>query len=584
MNGISDETRLAFSMAENPGVYALVLGSGISRSAGIPTGWEITIDLVRRVAAAEGIVDEADWAGWHRTRFGIEPGYSDLLDRLTTVPAERRSIVQGYIEPPVDDLDAASRRPTPAHRAIAGLVRDGWVRVIVTTNFDRLLETALTDAGIQPVVIRSVDDLAGAPPLQHARCLVLKLHGDYLDDRILNTDAELAGYPAEYDRLLDRVLDEYGLVVAGWSGDWDPALRAAIARAPNRRYPQYWAMRGAPSRVAAELIANRGASVVPIVDADAFFTDIAASVTALTAARRSSPDTIQLLIARTKRDLSGREGRIDVADAFAERTQRLIERIAGPEFPVQGGSTGNDAVLARWRSIEGLSGPLARMIGVAGRWGDRTDAAIARDVVRSIMTSRASSGSVVLIGLSTYPAYLCTLTYALGLAKAERWADLLSWFRTEIPLPHRVPSRIVDKLFMQFWSEVKPDAWNLWTGSDRNQAPWADHLADSVVPWSQDLGMTSAAAMDNFHLVELLGGLVYLESSETEYLAALSRANYMPFGQTGWMAAEDPNLYSRLGLERLKPELLRTGFCKGSEPHWVASMHNLKLIAAHLGW
>ena len=27
-------------MVENPGVYALLLGSGISRSAEIPTGWE----------------------------------------------------------------------------------------------------------------------------------------------------------------------------------------------------------------------------------------------------------------------------------------------------------------------------------------------------------------------------------------------------------------------------------------------------------------------------------------------------------------------------------------------------------------
>lgn len=31
-------TQLAFSMFENKGVYALLLGSGVSRSAGIPTG------------------------------------------------------------------------------------------------------------------------------------------------------------------------------------------------------------------------------------------------------------------------------------------------------------------------------------------------------------------------------------------------------------------------------------------------------------------------------------------------------------------------------------------------------------------
>jgi hypothetical protein len=53
---------------------------------------------------------------------------------------------------------------------------------------------------------------------------VLKLYGDYKDARILNTDAELSGYPVQYDSILDRILDEHGLIVCGWSGEWDLAL------------------------------------------------------------------------------------------------------------------------------------------------------------------------------------------------------------------------------------------------------------------------------------------------------------------------------------------------------------------------
>ena len=45
-------TRVSFSIYENRCVYALLIGSGLSRVAGIPTGWEITIDLIRRVAMA----------------------------------------------------------------------------------------------------------------------------------------------------------------------------------------------------------------------------------------------------------------------------------------------------------------------------------------------------------------------------------------------------------------------------------------------------------------------------------------------------------------------------------------------------
>jgi len=37
---------LAFSLHSTKGVYALLIGSGISRAAGIPTGREIVQDLI----------------------------------------------------------------------------------------------------------------------------------------------------------------------------------------------------------------------------------------------------------------------------------------------------------------------------------------------------------------------------------------------------------------------------------------------------------------------------------------------------------------------------------------------------------
>src|SRR5690606_35255988 len=143
-----------------------------------------------------------------------------------------RSILQSYIDAPADE---EARQPTRAHHAIARLVREGAIRVLITTNFDRLLENALRSAGIEPTVIASEDATAGATPLVHSPCTVIKVHGDYLDARIRNTDAEFATYGPAIDRLLDQVLDNFGLLVVGWSGDWDLALRSALLRAPSRR-------------------------------------------------------------------------------------------------------------------------------------------------------------------------------------------------------------------------------------------------------------------------------------------------------------------------------------------------------------
>lgn len=145
-------TALAFSVYENKGVYCLLLGSGISRPAQIPTGWEVTLDLVQRVAALQGVRDEADWAAWHKTKFGKEPNYSELLDQLASTPDERRSVLHSYIEPNAEDIEAGRKIPTRAHQAIARLVAAGHVRVIITTNFDRLTENALRENGVEPTV------------------------------------------------------------------------------------------------------------------------------------------------------------------------------------------------------------------------------------------------------------------------------------------------------------------------------------------------------------------------------------------------------------------------------------------------
>ncbi len=140
---IDPSTALAFSVFENRGVFALLIGSGVSRVAQIPTGWEVVLGLTRWVAALEGVLDQVDWAASHQERFGEPPNYSKLLDALAQTAEERRSILHAIIEPSAEDLAEGRRTPTRAHRAIARLVRDGFLRVIITTNFDRLLETAL---------------------------------------------------------------------------------------------------------------------------------------------------------------------------------------------------------------------------------------------------------------------------------------------------------------------------------------------------------------------------------------------------------------------------------------------------------
>ena len=237
-------TNLAFSIHYNPGVYALLVGSGISKSANIKTGWGIVLDLIKQLAISMKQDPEPNPEDWYRKNFNEEPDYSKILKRIAKTPYERRNILERYFEPTEEERKERIKIPTKAHKAIAQMVKMGYIKMILTTNFDRLLEKSIEEAGVTPDVVKSEDDLNGVVPYIHSKCFIVKLHGDYKDTRIRNTEQELSEYPSKINKLLDEILDRFGLITVGWSGKWDKALRKAILRSPNRRFQMYWLAKG----------------------------------------------------------------------------------------------------------------------------------------------------------------------------------------------------------------------------------------------------------------------------------------------------------------------------------------------------
>ena len=73
-------TTLAFSMYSNKGAYVLLLGSGISRSAHIPTGWEIESCLIEQLAAAEVDIIKEDAHQWFKQKYKESKPHAQLAD------------------------------------------------------------------------------------------------------------------------------------------------------------------------------------------------------------------------------------------------------------------------------------------------------------------------------------------------------------------------------------------------------------------------------------------------------------------------------------------------------------------------
>ena len=71
------------------------------------------------------------------------------------------------------------------------------------------------------LILSSPDDVKCALPIAHIEHCIFNVHGDYLETRIRNTPDELKELSQRIrSSSIDRIFDELGLIICGWSADW----------------------------------------------------------------------------------------------------------------------------------------------------------------------------------------------------------------------------------------------------------------------------------------------------------------------------------------------------------------------------
>lgn len=530
---------LAFELHSSKGVFALLLGSGISFSANIPTGWDITLSLVKQIAALRGLDAGDDPAAWHQTEFGTQPSYSELIHQLASTRELRQQLIRPYIEPDEDERGRGEKMPTPAHHAIAKLMAQGYVQVVLTTNFDQLLEQALRAAGVNPTIISTSDHVLGARPLVHAGPVIIKLHGDYLDTRILNTETELSEYSEGMNLLLDQVIDEFGLVICGWSGNWDVALAAAIERSKSRRYPTYWAMRGRAGPRAEALIDRRIARVIPIANADTFFDSLAAKVEVIESLRQPHPMSAALAVSMLKQYLPEAKHQIRLHDLISAEVTRLINRFDEPDFDVSHGSDSDIASLVRlYDASLGLGIPMAY---AAGMWSNEQQARLWVDSIAALARRGSEgSGNTLFIDIKAYPALILHHAFGLGAIVGRRHKELGMLVSDKAPLGHRFRGlqlgvRLNATLLLSGQQHFKS-----LPGHENAKYPLSEHIAALLRPvCSADLRDSDAfdRAYAKFEMV--------LAFSYGESVWGEGQRSYFPPGRYAYMTETSSEILSK---------------------------------------
>lgn len=365
---------LAFSLNSTPGSYAFLLGAGASAGSGVPSAWGVLQDLLAQLAAVKKANPKSDdeRMSWFTDAYGEEPTYERILAHLAPTKNDRQAILRSYFEATPEEQERGLKQPTKAHDAIARLIAAGAANVVITLNFDNLMESALRSHSINPVVVRGQSDLDGLGPLHTIGALVVHLHGDYLAPaEMRNTELELGSYTPATEAFLDRIFRDYGLVLVGWSASHDPKLRESIRRSFRRIYVPFWVEPGVATVEATELGAHLETVGIHQTADDALsqLTDSYFALRDRAAAR--NPLTPALIVSTAKRELSGRYTAIRLHDHLKRESDRLhqdadlLQSYTGNESP-NGGYVG---MVSR---LEEQSTVLAAAIAATAYWGSES--------------------------------------------------------------------------------------------------------------------------------------------------------------------------------------------------------------------
>lgn len=226
---IMSENEFLRHFLQNASHMMWFLGAGTSRSAGLPTAADIIWDLKRRYyclhenqdlqshdinnkAIKQKIQAYMDSKGYPAL---LSPEEYSFYFELTF--GEDFSAQQNYVN---DVLASDKISLNIGHRALAALLEMEQARIIFTTNFDDVIETAYANvSGKNLSTFHLEGSYAALAALNAERFpIYAKIHGDFRYQSIKNLSTDLLSNDREIQKCFVAAATRYGLVVSGYSG------------------------------------------------------------------------------------------------------------------------------------------------------------------------------------------------------------------------------------------------------------------------------------------------------------------------------------------------------------------------------
>ncbi len=239
---------------QNARLLMWFLGAGTSRTAGMPTATDIIWDLKRKYYClqenqdlqAHDINNQA--IRWKIQNYVDSKGFPALWSSeeysfyFDLTFGKDYSLQQQYIS---DQLDSQKISLNIGHRVLAAILEMGLAKVVFTTNFDEVIETAYSAVtGKSLTTFHLEGAYAALDALNSERFpIYAKIHGDFRYKSIKNLSSDLLNNDKEIQRSFLAASDRYGLIVSGYSGrDANVMAMFRSALEQNNAFPQglFW--------------------------------------------------------------------------------------------------------------------------------------------------------------------------------------------------------------------------------------------------------------------------------------------------------------------------------------------------------
>lgn len=213
LSGFINEVRMV-SQGPHPRKFCFVLGAGASKTSGIKTGEEL-VEIWERELTERNPQAHEEW----KNRLGITERnrgnfYSNYYQRrFEKDDGKRYRDGYNYLEQMMNKA-----HPSGGYVYLSLIMAGTENQVVITTNFDHLVEDALLLYGHEMPMVIGHEKLAPYATGTIARPTVVKIHRDLLLDPI-SDPKELDRLHDEWVEVLDNLFTHYHPVFIGYAGN-----------------------------------------------------------------------------------------------------------------------------------------------------------------------------------------------------------------------------------------------------------------------------------------------------------------------------------------------------------------------------